>query len=199
MPLCCLKGGRAERAGTGRFCGRRRNNIAYVYIYVRILQDGTRTAAAIVAPLQHRRKLRFRNSPESRSKLLDRGWCGRVWGPRPARPGRARLGMTLEPLLGSTALHRADVSWNTSSEPNEGGAGGRGAAAIAVAERGRFQAPALSRRRCRRGPAATECHPVFGVKTTSALIFCNSTRQILFFLFFFLLYSRHRSWNVLDP
>ena len=27
----------------------------------------------------------------------------------------ARLGMTLEPLLGSTALNRADVSWNTSS------------------------------------------------------------------------------------
>ena len=26
-----------------------------------------------------------------------------------------RLGMTLEPLLGSTALNRADVSWNTSS------------------------------------------------------------------------------------
>ena len=34
----------------------------------------------------------------------------------PARPGRARLGMMLEPLLGSTALYRADVSWNTSSE-----------------------------------------------------------------------------------
>ena len=34
----------------------------------------------------------------------------------PARPRRARLGMTLEPLLGSTALYRADVSWNTSSE-----------------------------------------------------------------------------------
>ena len=29
---------------------------------------------------------------------------------------RARLGMTLEPLLGSTAPNRADVSWNTSSE-----------------------------------------------------------------------------------
>ena len=36
-------------------------------------------------------------------------------GLRPTRPGRARLGMTLEPLLGSTALYRADVSWNTSS------------------------------------------------------------------------------------
>jgi len=34
----------------------------------------------------------------------------RVWDLRPARPGRARLGMTLEPLLGSTALYRADVS-----------------------------------------------------------------------------------------
>ena len=31
-------------------------------------------------------------------------------------PGRARLGMTLEPLIGSTALYREDVSWNTSSE-----------------------------------------------------------------------------------
>ena len=30
-------------------------------------------------------------------------------------PGRARLGMTLEPLLGSTALYRA-VSWNAASE-----------------------------------------------------------------------------------
>ena len=28
-----------------------------------------------------------------------------------AGPGRARLGMTLEPLLGSTALYRAEVSW----------------------------------------------------------------------------------------
>ena len=27
--------------------------------------------------------------------------------------------MTLEPLLGSTALHRADVSWDTSSELSE--------------------------------------------------------------------------------
>ena len=27
-----------------------------------------------------------------------------------------RLGMRFEPLLGSTALHRVDVSWNTSSE-----------------------------------------------------------------------------------
>ena len=32
-------------------------------------------------------------------------------GPRPGRPGRARLGTTLEPLLGSTALYRAEVSW----------------------------------------------------------------------------------------
>ena len=39
-----------------------------------------------------------------------------LWGRRPARPGRAGLGMTLEPLLGFTALDRADVSWNTSSE-----------------------------------------------------------------------------------
>ena len=30
--------------------------------------------------------------------------------------GRARLGMTLKPLLDSTALYREDVSWNTSSE-----------------------------------------------------------------------------------
>ena len=37
-------------------------------------------------------------------------------GLRPARPGQAHLGMTLEPLLGFTALHRADISWNTSSE-----------------------------------------------------------------------------------
>ena len=29
-----------------------------------------------------------------------------LWGHRPARPGQARLGMTLEPLLGSTALYR---------------------------------------------------------------------------------------------
>jgi hypothetical protein len=40
----------------------------------------------------------------------------------PARPGRARLGMTLEPLLCSTALDRADVSWNTSSEVSLDGA-----------------------------------------------------------------------------
>ena len=33
---------------------------------------------------------------------------------------RARLGMTLEPLLGSTALYRADVSGNTSSELSSG-------------------------------------------------------------------------------
>ena len=35
---------------------------------------------------------------------------------RPARRGRSRLRMTLEPLLGSTALSRADVSRKTSSE-----------------------------------------------------------------------------------
>ena len=40
---------------------------------------------------------------------------GVIRGCRPARPGRARLGMTLEPLLGSTALYRADTSWDTSS------------------------------------------------------------------------------------
>ena len=34
----------------------------------------------------------------------------RLRGLRPARPGRARLGMTLEPSLGTTALYRADVS-----------------------------------------------------------------------------------------
>ena len=31
---------------------------------------------------------------------------GMLWGLRPARPGRARLGMTLEPLVGSTAIYR---------------------------------------------------------------------------------------------
>jgi len=30
-------------------------------------------------------------------------WAQR-WGPGPARPGRARLGMTFEPLLSSTVL-----------------------------------------------------------------------------------------------
>ena len=30
---------------------------------------------------------------------------------RGLKPGRARLWMTLEPLLGSTALYRANVSW----------------------------------------------------------------------------------------
>ena len=39
-----------------------------------------------------------------------------VCGLRPARPGRSRLEMTLPPLLGATALHRADVSWKSSSE-----------------------------------------------------------------------------------
>ena len=39
-----------------------------------------------------------------------------VCGLRPARPGRTRLGMTLEPLLGSAALDRADDPWNTSSD-----------------------------------------------------------------------------------
>ena len=36
--------------------------------------------------------------------------------PAPARTGRARFGMKLEPMLGSTALYREDVCWNTSSE-----------------------------------------------------------------------------------
>jgi hypothetical protein len=37
------------------------------------------------------------------------------------KPGRGHPGMMLRPLLGSTALHRADVSWHTSSELNPAG------------------------------------------------------------------------------
>ena len=51
-------------------------------------------------------------------KLLQIWHCKplHIRGLRQARQGRARLRMTLEPLLGSAALYRADVSWNTSSE-----------------------------------------------------------------------------------
>ena len=52
--------------------------------------------------------------PKGRSERNQAG------GLMPARPGRAHLGTTLEPLLGSTAPDRADVSWNTSSELSAG-------------------------------------------------------------------------------
>jgi hypothetical protein len=44
-----------------------------------------------------------------------RGGCD-MCGPRTARPGRARLGMTLGPLLWLHYYYRADGFWNTSSE-----------------------------------------------------------------------------------
>ena len=46
---------------------------------------------------------------------------GKVLGRWPARLGRTRLGMTLDPLLGSTAQCRAEVCWNRSLSARQSG------------------------------------------------------------------------------